>query len=175
MNNKNGRHLNILCCLGKKIGFFATALIVLYSLCSCGLVDSFYEDDNFRIKLNEYVNEKIRKNEKIIFKINDFTEYDWDFFFCILPYSNLEKIKKKTGIDVGVLKRTGIRRDEGINLLVLIKNRKLLKYVVYPRDEIDFLEIGKDIKFFDKNSARFKIKLNHDINCGHMVQAEEIK
>lgn len=136
---------------------FLVIFIVIFNFNSCFFMDYFYEDEKFRYELNKYVSQNASSTKKLILKVEDFTDYDWDYFFRIWEYSSLEEVQRKTKVDVKILGRTDIESQDGINALVFVKNGKLLKYVLYPRKELDFFDISEEYNFFSKRTAIFRV------------------
>jgi len=130
-------------------------MILLTSL----LVSCFHNqkrDDSIKIKLEDLFLKSIINEKTLIFRIDTITEFKWDKFLIIPPYTKLSTLSKKLHIDLSELKNTGIEYSDNKSILVFIKNNIILKYTEYPRNPGDFSTINS-LELFVPDTAIFKL------------------
>jgi len=151
--------------VNKKLFFPGISIsIICIILFSCDILNPYY-GSVFEKNLKSFVSKDISRNGKKIIKIAELTDFDWDIFFIIPPYSNLENEEKITRIDLKVLYKTNIRLREDINVLVFVKNNKVIKYIEFPRYLADFAQLYIDNNlpsssylFYSKENAIFVLE-----------------
>ncbi len=111
----------------------------------------------FKRTIAEAVQKKRGNPNKVIIDINSLSRFQWDKLHIFTPYMSYEDIKAELGFDWPYAKMTGIEWDDGICLLVFVKDTKVVKYLVYPRHVGDFLTIGKK-GGYSPEEAVFEVK-----------------
>lgn len=93
---------------------------------------------------------------KGIINLDSVTQRDWDRVCIILPYTTDEYATEILGVDFSVMENSGIAVDEGITLLVLMLDKKVIHYFETPRNNVDFSSLGAGC--IPKGSAKFRVK-----------------
>ena len=70
--------------------------------------------------------------------IADVTDFAWDRFHVFEPYTPVSDIDKQLGFAWPDAKETGIDYLDGIDLLVFVKDKRVVRSVVLPRKDGDF-------------------------------------
>ncbi|MGI8892925.1 MAG: hypothetical protein ACR2GN_05635 [Bacteroidia bacterium] len=100
-------------------------------------------------------NYHIKNNKELIFRMDTITDFKWDYFIVLPPYTNVQELSNKINVDLNELNETDIKHSDRINLLVFIKNNKLYKYTEYPRNP-DFSRLNSE-DFYPPEDAVFKM------------------
>ncbi|WP_396153459.1 hypothetical protein [Flavobacterium sp.] len=108
-------------------------IISIVTLTSC---DSFFEL-NFDRELTDKIHSKYLKEKKPI-DLNNLTDFEWDSYFIIYPYSIPEEIEKKYKIDLSNLSEY-VAVDDSKRVLVFIKNKKSIK-ICQIKYRVEFTE-----------------------------------
>jgi len=145
-------------------------LVLSFIICILGIVIFlFFVDNNyFMMEENEDLIDiiyqcSLNDNEIDFDKIFD---EEWDEMIVIEPYStpkDLYKNFKWNKIN------TSIEYRDDINLIVFLKNKKIISYLNYPMIKGNFLDYG----VFKRDSARFKVELSSSddfTNFKHILQ-----
>ena len=133
------------------------SILIIIILISCTPFEDTYSAEIFKDKLEAQTKRKINNRDTIIIDIKELTDFDWDFFFVVTPYSNLSKVGKITKINVDILKRTNIRYRDSMNLLVFVRNGKIIKYVEFLRLSGDFSYL-ENYELFSPKEAVFIVE-----------------
>ena len=96
-------------------------IIFIVSLTSC---ESFFQL-NFDRDLTHKIKSEYLKEKKPI-DLDNLTDFEWDNYFIIYPYSIPEEIEKKHKIDLSNLSEY-VAIDDSKLVLVFIKNKKSIK------------------------------------------------
>ncbi|WP_035679178.1 hypothetical protein [Flavobacterium limnosediminis] len=96
-------------------------LIFIVTLTSC---DSFFQL-SFDQDLTDRINSEYLKEKKPI-DLNKITDFEWDNYIIIGPYSIPEEIGKKYNIDLSNISKYAAADDSKL-ILVFIKNKKSIK------------------------------------------------
>lgn len=87
-------------------------------------------------KLQQSIRFEIEQNKSLDF--SNYTDFQWDSVILLSPYTNIQSIEKEKDLDL-----SGISKDievlDSINLLVFLKDRKMVKYVEINRVLGDFV------------------------------------
>lgn len=122
-------------------------------------------NDKKALKENETLKEKIYEtilnNNEIDFdKIA--TDFGWDEIYILIPYTNPKDFLKSENIKWNKINNL-IESNDGINLILFLKEKEVVSYLNRPRNYGDFI-FTSPMKF-DRNSAKFKInKIDNWIN-----------
>jgi len=138
---------------------FRSYIIIAFAVCtiSCDIFNPYYAK-NFEDKLKTSIKNQIEKKGKARIVIKDLTDFDWDYFFCVSPYSELSRVENITNIDVSILKKTRIRYRDDINVLVFIKSDKITKYIEFPIYFGDFMGLKSENLLFSAKNAIFIVE-----------------
>jgi hypothetical protein len=128
-------------------------IIIFCMLFSCSTTKT--RDDNLKIKLDSVFNYHIKNNKELIFRMDTITDFKWDYFIVLPPYTNVQELSNKINVDLNELNETGIKHSDRINLLVFIKNNKLYKYTEYPPNP-DFSRLNSE-DLYPPEDAVFKM------------------
>lgn len=90
--------------------------------------------------------------------INSITNFNWDSLYVITPYTPKEVISSRFGFNPYDESYAEISSRDDINLLLFVKEKKVILTVEYPIDKGDFFEI-KSPHGFSKNDAIFVLKM----------------
>jgi len=96
-------------------------IILIVTLTSC---DSFFQL-NFDKDLTDKINSEYLKEKKPI-DLDNLTDFEWDNYIIIYPYSIPEEIEKKYKLDLSNLSEY-VAVDDSKLVLVFIKNKKSIK------------------------------------------------
>jgi hypothetical protein len=77
---------------------------------------------------------------------------NWEKVCVFGPYSNNETIKKTLGFEWGTEAKTSIQTDEGISLLLFVRENRAITYIEHPRNHGDFSNLTAQC-FPRKNAA----------------------
>ena len=103
------------------------------------------------------IEKKQGQDEKVIVKLQSITTFQWDKFYVFTPYTPIEKIHKTLGFNCPRAVKSGINHRDDINLLVFVKDRKVIQHLEYPRSHGDFYKIKKKNGFTPKE-AIFEVR-----------------
>lgn len=111
-------------------------IIFIVSLTSC---ESFFQL-NFDRDLTHKIKSEYLKEKKPI-DLDNLTDFEWDNYFIIYPYSIPEEIEKKYKIDLSNLSEY-VAIDDSKLVLVFIKNKKSIK-ICEIKYQVEFTENKK--------------------------------
>jgi len=83
----------------------------------------------------------IADNDKI--ELKNVTDFEWDKFFVFAPYSQPDYINETLGFDWSRANPIGLKYDEN-QLLVFVKNKSVVKDLIFARVDGDFIENDKN-------------------------------
>ena len=78
----------------------------------------------------------------------------WDRVCFVGPYQDDAFVEKTLGFSWSAERKTGIEDNDGITLLLFVKDRSVLAHVEHPRDHGDFNEL--EGQCFSPADARFR-------------------
>jgi len=141
--------------------------MIAFAVCtiSCDIFNPYYAT-NFENKLEISIKNQIEKKGKARIVLKDLTDFDWEYFFYVSPYSNLTKDEVFNKINVDILKRTNIRERDDINVLVFVKKGKITRYIEFPIYLGDFQNLNSRYKLFSAKAAVFIVELKTKIYWG---------
>ncbi len=65
---------------------------------------------------------------------------DVDHFIIIPPYTNTDKLTKKSGIDFSTIRNSNIERRDNIFIICLLKDNKVQQYIIIDRGDMNFTD-----------------------------------
>lgn len=71
--------------------------------------------------------ESIYKKNKKPVDLSEITDFEWDSYFLVGPYTPIEQIEHSSDLDLDNIQNNGITFSDSIILLVFIKNKKSIK------------------------------------------------
>jgi hypothetical protein len=140
--------------LTKSILAITIVFIIVFLSCS---QNSSFDSKKFKELLSERIKTKINNKNRIEIKIKDFTNFEWDAFFVIPPYSKIFTLENDLKIDLKMMGKIQIEMRDDINILVFVKHGKVVKFIEYPRWPGDFSELG-EVKLYSPNDALFEVE-----------------
>jgi hypothetical protein len=112
----------------------------------------FRISNSSRLK-NKVIN-TIKQSETINF--SDVTDSHWDKLYIIQPYSDVNTLIKKDGIN-STNKNYAIKLSDSIYMIAFIDGSRLIQYIDLPMEYITFTK-NMDIPIkFDRNDSKFSI------------------
>ena len=116
-------------------------ILFVISTSSCSYFNQLDSDKNLAFKI-----EKQFKIEQKAVDLTKLTDFDWDNYFVVGCYGNIEQIALKNNLDLSNISENNIESSDWFILLVFIKNRKSIK----------ICEIKRNIKFAENKELRLK-------------------
>ena len=124
-----------------------TFIILITSIVSCSINEKSLES----LILNELENSKE-------LNLSNYNEFDWDSLIILGPYSNIEKIEMEKNIDLSNVSNS-IEMLDNINLIVFLKQGKVVRYSEINRNIADFNDYQEIIK---KENSNFTLDVNQN-------------
>lgn len=121
--------------------------ILITSLFSCSINEK---------SLENYISTEIENSNEL--NLSNYTKIDWDSIIILGPYSNMEEIEKENKIDLSNVSNS-IESLDSINLIILLKGSKAVKYSEISRSIADFNHYKEIIK---KDNANFVLEVNQN-------------
>jgi hypothetical protein len=60
-------------------------------------------------------NYHIKNNKELIFRMDTITDFKWDYFIVLPPYTNVQELSNKINVDLNELNETGIKHSDRIS------------------------------------------------------------
>jgi hypothetical protein len=108
----------------------------------------------------------MQNNKKRIDNLTKISDKDWDSVCIIPPYATNDYVEKQIGFNWNGLDDTE-RGNDGISLLLFIKNKVVVEYVQHPRNKGDFL--GVSTSCIPRKNAKL-VKLESNDNWIHLAE-----
>jgi len=86
---------------------------------------------------------------------------DWERVYFFHPYTPLEYIHQTLGFDWADADCTSIESNDGVNLVVFVRGRRVVGWFEHPRNRGDLTELASPIGF-PRNSARFQVSRDRE-------------
>jgi hypothetical protein len=102
---------------------------------------------------NKVIN-TIKQSETINFL--EITDFDWDNLYIIQPYSAVNTLLKKDGIN-SLNKDYAIKLSDSIYMIAFIDDNKLMQYIDLPMEYITLIKNMDNPIKFGKNDSKFSI------------------
>jgi hypothetical protein len=135
------------------LAIIVVCFLVFYSCTQNNRFDSI----EFKDLLSERIKSKINNKNRVEIKIRDLTNFKWDTFFVISPYSKISTLEDNLKIDLKIMDKIQIEKRDDITILVFLEHGKVVKFIEYPRWPGDFSELG-EVKFYYPNDAFFEVE-----------------
>lgn len=122
----------------RKIGVLSLLVIVL------AITFFFFQgnssiDAKSRSELEANIVTSVKNNPREI-DFNKVTNFKWDKMYIFVPYTTDEEITKQLGFKWKYSHKTNIRSLDNINLLVFVKDERVIQYLELSREYGDFIE-----------------------------------
>lgn len=88
-------------------------------------------------KLQQSIRFEIEQNKSLDF--SNYKDFQWDSVILLSPYTYIQRVEKENDLDLSGVSKD-IEFSDSINLLVFLKDRKMVKYVEITRGLGDFVE-----------------------------------
>lgn len=122
--------------------------------------------------LSEAITTVVKKNtddKPPIFKMRRVTPFLWDKLYIFSPYTTSEVINKTLKLKWDKIECSSIASNDSINLLVFLKDGKVVNYLEHPRN-VDFEPLARNSdqnhknipESFSPDTAVFAITLEND-------------
>jgi hypothetical protein len=120
-------------------------------------------DNALKEKLLNYMENSIKSDSLITFKLDTITNFQWDYGLILLPYTDVDYVTSQINVDLRELKETGIKSSDNKTILAFIQENHLIKYIEYPRYPGDFAGLGSYIiyKTFEPNTIFRLTRTDH--------------
>jgi hypothetical protein len=105
----------------------------LFSGCANPSQTSIYKELSTTIRSKNFTKGKT-------FRLKEATSFDWDKFYVFAPYTTPEDIQRSLGFNWSQSNCFGLSSRDDINLLVFVKDGKVVQFLEYPRGDVDFAE-----------------------------------
>lgn len=87
-------------------------------------------------KLEREINSEIKKTNSLNF--SNYKDFQWDSVILLSPYTYIQRVEKENDLNLSGVSKD-IEFSDSINLLVFLKDRKMVKYVEITRGLGDFV------------------------------------
>ena len=87
-------------------------------------------------KLENRINLEIKKTNSL--DLSNYKDFQWDSVILLSPYTYIQRVEKENDLDLSGVSKD-IEFSDSINLLVFLKDRKMVKYVEINRVLGDFV------------------------------------
>lgn len=145
--------------------YFKIALFLLIFACK----SSNNHDNLIQDRLVSLLENSLQNECSFVFEIDTITNFEWDKFIIILPYTRLNALGKELKVDLNELVHTGIESSDNYYLLVFLKNDSIIKYSYYYRYPCDFYYLDGNRIFTKQNSKFTIIKTNQNTLGGKSI------
>jgi len=150
---------------GLKKRIFLVPLFIMVVLASFFV---FYEvKENSRNKLSKDLSNAITQNKlgrTEYIEFSSITTFRWDRVYFFQPYTTLERIKRILGINsIGAISNQ-IQSSDNITLIVFTKNKRVIQYLEYYRNNGDFAYLDNEFGY-SINEAKYFIDQDGKMNC----------
>lgn len=112
------------------------SLRIFFIIMSIGAIVFMTYNGFYRIDLppNESLSQEIRSliGEEDVIDFRNIKSFEWDRMVIVRPYSDIKKIMKRERIDY-IKINTSIETHDDINLIIFVKNNKIVQYVNLER------------------------------------------
>jgi hypothetical protein len=111
------------------------------TLCVFALCSACTRSDN---RLSAQLAELVRDEHHELVDLGQLDGPDWQRACFLPPYTNSQGAAKILGFDWNSDSYTSIRESDGVAVLVLVKDGKVVRFVEHPRNLGDLSEVGAD-------------------------------
>jgi hypothetical protein len=78
---------------------------------------------------------QMRQGDGAIVDFTQITPFAWDRFYVFGPYTSPERINEQLGFNWDGAKKTSIELNNGVNLVVFVKDAQVVYWFEHPRNE----------------------------------------
>ena len=91
-------------------------------------------------------------DDTLVFRMDTIADFEWDHFFLVHPYFNLDQLEEEMNVDLSGLKLSFIKHTDHYSLLVFMKDKQVVSYIRQPLTAGNFsLSTFKTGKLFSKD------------------------
>ena len=98
--------------------------------------------DRLAKTLVAFITQDWEREGEATLRLEALTPFGWDRVYIFPPYTTPEGVRKSLGFDWPKASAIGIDSRDDINLLVFVKDGRVVQYVAYPRVHGDFHQLG---------------------------------
>ena len=126
-------------------------LINIFALCILlGCTNQEAQKENKQISIQ--IEQQLKQINFTTLDLAKVSSKDWSRVCYIPPYALNKYAKKRLGFDWSIEENTDISTNDGISLLVFVKNDEVVEFVQHPRNKGDF-----GFTCLSRQSAKFAI------------------
>lgn len=130
-------------------------LVIAIVLTSCS--SNTKEED----KISDKIYSQLKQSEWKTIEFSKSVPFQFDKVCLFGPYSTNERTKEALGFYWDIELKTQISGNDGINVIVFVKDNEVISYVKHPRHKGDFWRLSS--KCFDyKNTKLTRVSKNSD-------------
>ncbi len=85
-------------------------------------------DRQLEYKVHHSLRKATQNNKSVTFRLDTLTDFDWDHFFVIHPYTDLDQLEKQINIHLSGLD-TDIEYLDHYSLLIFVKDEEIVRYI----------------------------------------------
>jgi hypothetical protein len=137
-------------------------LVMALLVTGCKNAEQLKENKQLSLKIESVLNKK----DFDVLDLTKISDKDWDSVCIIPPYATNDYVEKQIGFIWKGLDDTE-RGNDGISLLLFIKNKAVVEYVQHPRNKGDFL--GVSTSCIPRKNAKL-VKLESNDNWIHLAE-----
>ncbi|MGI8893482.1 MAG: hypothetical protein ACR2GN_08475, partial [Bacteroidia bacterium] len=78
------------------------------------------QNSELRTKLLDQIKYTIQKDTTLIFRLDTLTNFEWDYFMVLSPYTDVDNLSDQINIDLREIRKTGIKHADNKTILVFI-------------------------------------------------------
>ncbi len=104
-------------------------------------------------------------------RLAEFTDFEWDLFYIFPPYTSGDQIVSTLGYDWFGVRFTSIAESDNVNLLVFMREGRVVRWVELPRSTGDFALLADDSPF--TLEAAVFIMVGNDGRVFQLLEAPE--
>lgn len=95
----------------------------------------------------------------VIVRLKDLTTFEWDRFYAFGPYTQPEYINEALGFSWYHAHQSSIDVQDYDNLLVFVKDGKVVHYHDHPRTHGDFIDVARRAGYTPEEAV-FEVKMH---------------
>lgn len=137
------------------------AVMVTISLLGCSVSDRGLEDQ---------IATEVSKGNGTVLRVAELTPFVWDRLHVFEPYTPPGVIRQELGFPWATAKSIGLESDERHALLVFVRDRRVVAFVMHPRNRGDFAGLHL-VDGYTSENAVFAVGQKQD---GWLVLRREI-
>ncbi len=110
-------------------GLIVKIVVVFILIIGCRWFIDKNKDDKIKAGLQKILTTSLSKNEKISFRFDTLTNFDWDEIVICPPYFQPRRFEDKNHIEFTEVEETGIQSADHFSVIAFLKNRKIVNVV----------------------------------------------